>query len=160
MTTTKTMAEEIVELRKLSVDALVERYTELYGARPRRRLKAWLWRRCAWRIQEARLGGLSKLAKARLEQLIAEIQIPLDEPGMTVTGRRRIPCRPRELGAGTILVRHYDGRERRLRILADGFELDDGSIHRSLTAAARSITGQPALNGRLWWRLTSRRKQS
>ena len=36
-----------------------------------------LWRRIAWRIQEQRFGGLSTVAKRKLDALITEIDIPL-----------------------------------------------------------------------------------
>ena len=106
--------------------------------------------------QEIRYGGLSEVAKRRLEELIAEIEIPPGDGDRTVMGKLRKPKRPDDPPAGTTLVRTFKGRELRLHVREDGYELDE-VLHPSLTAAARAATGS-AWNGRLFWGLTSRKK--
>jgi len=145
---TRSVAREIARLRRMSVAELVPEYERLHGKPPRVKHKAWLWRRCAWKLQEQRLGGLSAVAKKRLDELIAEIDLPLDlEPG-TVTGvlRRRHAL---DLPLGQTIVRRWHGRDLRLTAVEDGFEVD-GVIHASLSAAAKAVTGAK-WNGRLFW---------
>src|SRR5262245_33467512 len=102
----KSVAEEIAELRAMNVPELVERYVAVFGKLPRTKQPRWLWTRIAWKIQEQRFGGLSQVAKERLEELIAEIDLPLG-------GERMQIKRSRSNGTtlGTTLSRVYDGRE-------------------------------------------------
>ena len=71
------ISREIDALRKLPVPELVERYRELWDKEPRCRNREHLWKRCAWRLQEIRLGGLSGVAKDKLEQLISELDLQI-----------------------------------------------------------------------------------
>ena len=66
---TKTIPEEIAELRAMAVPELVARYEAVFEKAPRVKHRSWLWRRIAWKIQEQRLGGLSTVAKAKLEEV-------------------------------------------------------------------------------------------
>ena len=65
----KSITEEIAELRAMPMPELVAKYKELHGKPPRVKNKAWLFKKCAWRIQEQRYGGLSKRALARIDEL-------------------------------------------------------------------------------------------
>jgi hypothetical protein len=56
---------------------------------------------------------------------------------------------PRLPAAGTTIVRAYKGKDYRVKVLADGFELD-GKPFRSLTALARAVTGYAAISGPAW----------
>ena len=80
--------DEIEGLRAMTVPELAERYEEVYGKPPRIRHKAYLWKRIAWKLQERRFGGLSKVATKKLEELIAEIDLPLDERRARLATRR------------------------------------------------------------------------
>ena len=150
------MTARIDELRRMSAAELVHRYHELFGKEPRCKNRAWLWRRCAWRLQEQQYGGLSVVAKRRLEELIDEIELPPAERDRTVTGTlvRREPGDPLP---GTTITRKYKGRELRLQVLDDGFELE-GVKYASLSAAAFAATGS-RWNGRLFWGMTTRRQK-
>ena len=66
----KSIAEEIGDLRLLDVAGLVERYEVLFGRPPRTKNRDHLWRRCAWKLQEQRFGGLSTAAKRRLDRML------------------------------------------------------------------------------------------
>ena len=158
MTKTKStvIAQEIDELRQLSTKDLAARYEELHGKAPHVRHREFLWRRCIWKLQECHHGGLSALAQRRLEELIAEIDLPADEQQRTVTGRLHSTRKSRDLKPGTTLVRTWKGREYRATVGENGIELD-GTVHRSLTAAAKAVTGAH-WNGKLFWGLTERRK--
>lgn len=161
------MHASFAALDRLSVPELAARYAELYGKPPRLRHKRYLVKRCAWKLQERELGGLSAVALARLEELIAEIKIP-DPPDRRVAiaklEKRRAraaatqpptaptapPGRPDSLRPGTIIAREWRGQMLRLTVLGDeGFELD-GVVHASLSAAAKAVTGAH-WNGRLFW---------
>lgn len=153
----KSMTAQVEQLRSMSVADLVPRYRELYGKDPRSKNRTWLWRRCAWKLQENAHGGLSSAAKRRLEELIAEIEIPPakeDRTAATKIDRRR----PQDPAPGSTLVREYKGRELRLTVLDNGFELD-GVVYSSLSAAAHAATGS-RWNGRLFWKLTTRKPTS
>ncbi len=149
----KSIAEEIGELRALPISELVTRYEAAFGRAPRVRHREFLWKRVAWKLQEQRLGGLSTVAKERLDRLIAEIDIPLDECTRSATGRLRSP--PKASTTATI-VRTWRGTEYRATPVPGGYDVN-GVLHRSLSAAAQAITGTK-WNGRLFFGLTKPRK--
>ncbi|MFO1052203.1 MAG: DUF2924 domain-containing protein [Planctomycetota bacterium] len=133
------------QLRELPVPDLVLRYEREWGRSPRVRNAAWLRKQIARRVHERECGGLSKLALARLEELIGEITV-FDEPAppRAPTSRAaRAPAASRTvagLTVGTILTRTWRGREVRAEITADGV-LIDGAPYASLSAAANAVTG-------------------
>ena len=157
MTKKQSMTEQVDELRRMAIADLIPRYRELFGKEPRSKNRTWLWRRCAWKLQENAHGGLSTTAKRRLEELIAEIEIPPAPADRTAHGKldRR---RPDDPSPGTTLIREYQGRELRLTVLENGYELD-GVLHSSLSAAAHAATGSK-WNGKLFWGLTKRGRKS
>jgi hypothetical protein len=148
------ITKEIERMQEMTTPELVERYEALWGKPPRVRNPAWLRKRCAWKIQEIKFGGLSTAAKKVLEELIAEIDFPLGDEERTVTGKLTKPRRPGDPAVGTTLTREWKGRELRLRVLEDGYELD-GVVYPSLSAAAKAATGSK-WNGPMFWGLTKR----
>jgi hypothetical protein len=150
------IAGEIVELQAMDVQRLAERYEALFGRRPRVRHKDWLWKRIAWKLQEQRLGGLSKVAKARLEELIGEIELPPIE--IVARPKAASPARsePKALRPGMVLTRRWHDQEIRVRVVEGGFEWN-GQVLSSLSAVARAATGAH-WNGRLFFGLTKRGK--
>jgi len=139
MSATKSITAEIQELRSMSVPELTARYELEFGRLPRVKNKAWLWRRIAWRIQEKKLGGLSTVAKERLDELISELDLPLGEKARTVTGQLAKPQKPGMPPVGTVLTRQWRGTEVSVTVVEGGIEYE-GVVHRSLTAAAEAIT--------------------
>src|SRR5262245_47272546 len=100
--------QEIAALRGLTVPELAVRYEELWGKPPRSRHREHMWKRAAWKLQERRSGGLSEVAKARLEELIAEIELPPAEQTRTVSGalrRKPVTIPPRGPAPGTVFER-------------------------------------------------------
>lgn len=83
----------------------------------------------AYRLQEQRLGGVSRSTKTILCQLAA-----LPKDGV----RKGQP--PRKLTIGTRLVRDWHGVGHTVTVLENGFEYA-GQQWRSLTAIAKAITG-------------------
>ncbi len=153
----QTIAKEIMELRELKVPELLRRYEEVFGKSPRIKRREWLWRRIAWKIQENRFGGLSVVAKHRLEELISEIDLPLAESQRSVSGAFRKPRKPGEPPIGTTLLRQWHGRQIEVRVVDEGYELD-GVVFRSLSALAEAVTGAH-WSGRLFFGLTKRKRR-
>ena len=138
---------QIAAYQAMPVPELVTEYARLFGQSPHCRNRTWLWRNCAWKIQELHHGGLPDDARARLEQIIDEHIRP-----MVAAGRQTPP--PRELSPGTVLTRDWHGRQLRLAVTDAGF-VYDGVPYASLSAAAFAAT-QQRWNGRLFWGLTKR----
>ncbi len=133
------IAKEIEALREMPIADLVARYETLFGKPPRCRNREHLWRRCAWKIQEQRLGGLSRAAKDRLEELIGEIDLPATEAQRTTTGALKRSRRPGDPPVGTTLVRNWHGKEIQVKVIENGYEWN-GVIYRSLSAVAKAAT--------------------
>ena len=150
-----TITEEIQELRGMPVPALVIRYETEFGKPPRSKHREHLWRRIAWKIQERRFGGLSQVAKAKLDELIGELDLPLGQKPQVVTGEIGKKSKPGMPAVGTVLTRVWRGTEIRATVVENGIE-HDGVVHRSLSAAACAITGSH-WNGRLFFGLTVRK---
>ena len=146
------ITDEIAELRAMPVPDLVERYEDVFGKPPRVKHRDWLWRRVAWKIQEQRLGGLSTLAKKRLDELIAELDLPLGQRTVSSKVARQ---RSGEPSVGTTLVREWRGTEVIATRVEDGWE-HDAVVYRSLSAIAKAVTGSH-WNGKLFFGLTTRK---
>jgi Protein of unknown function (DUF2924) len=71
----KTVAAEVMALQDLTVGELRERYLDLFGEETRSRNKTWLFRACAWRVQELAFGGLSERAKRRAAEIYRESDV-------------------------------------------------------------------------------------
>lgn len=83
----------------------------------------------AYRLQEHRLGGVSRSTRSLLRELAAQPK----------EGERKGPP-PRKLTVGTRLVRDWHGVGHSVTVLEDDFEYD-GKKWRSLTSIAKAITG-------------------
>ena len=139
MIDTRPIPEILAELQAMAVPELVERYQAVFGKPPRTKHRAWLWRRIAWKVQEQRFGGLSEVAKRRLDELIAEIDIP-ELRQRVVRGKVNGKRRGGEPPAGTVLKRTWKGQEIHARSVEGGWE-HEGVLYRSLTALAQAVTG-------------------
>jgi hypothetical protein len=153
---TKTIPEEIAELRAMPMPDLVARYEEVFGRPPRVKHREFLWKRIAWKIQEQRFGGLSEVAKRRLDELIAEIRLPLDEATRTVAGRLAPAPKRGAPAVGGTIVREWRGQTIEVRVVENGFEWN-GAPYRSLSAVARAVTGAH-WNGNLFFKVGRRRR--
>jgi hypothetical protein len=147
----KSIAEELVELRALDAHALATRFEELFGRPPRTRHREHLYRKCAYRVQELRLGGLSATAKRRIEALAAQVELPLDAPPI-VTATVKSAFTP-----GTVISREWHGQLIEARVLDDGRFEYAGVPHRSLSALAKAVTGTH-WNGMLFFGLKARKR--
>ena len=161
-----TLLGEIQRIQRLSVSELQAEWSRLYnGEACRSRNRTFLMKRLCWRIQELAHGGLSDHARARIGELAPDTfdrdrtprealdaAVAANHPKST-PGPKRDPRLP---APGTVITRTYRGRELRLLVLDDGFELD-GVHYRSLSEAARAVTGS-RWNGRLFFGLTERKR--
>jgi hypothetical protein len=152
------VVERVAALDSSPTDELIAEYQRLHDKAPRTRNRAWLLRRVAWAIQAEAYGGLSGRAKARLEELIAQIGPPLGAADRTVTAT--VPRRPKPNAplVGTTLTRHWHGQQVVVHCRDNGFE-HEGVLYRSLTAVAEKVTGSH-WNGRLFFGLVDRRKKA
>lgn len=141
------ISEELAQLRVMTVAELVERYVEVFGRMPRCKQPTWLFRKIAWEIQARRFGGLSKRAQERLEELMEEIDIPLDGPRAQVKAASG-------KALGTTVERAWKGRVIRATSVERGWE-HEGVVYRSLSAVAKHVTGSH-WNGKLFFGLTRR----
>lgn len=155
----KTVAAEVLALQDLTVAELRERYLDLYGEATRSRNRTWLFRACAWRVQEIAYGGLSERALRRAEEIARDCDVRPRRadhvPALPGTSTRVVAFQPKPVSddptPGTLLTRRYKGREVRVRVLDDGYEYE-GQPYRSLTAVARAVTGSH-WNGRAFFGL-------
>lgn len=156
----KTIAAQVMALQGMTVAELRVRYHELFGEGTKSRNKTWLFRACAWRIQELAFGGLSERAKQRAKEIVRESDVRPRRrdvvPPLPGTNAKVIAFQPEPVSndplPGAVLARDYKGREIRVRVLDDGCFEYDGQPYRSLSAVAKAITGSH-WNGRLFFNL-------
>jgi hypothetical protein len=116
-----------------------------------------LWKRITWKIQEQRFGGLSGAAQRRLEELIAEIDLPLGEQTRTVVGKPRpITGKTTHVPVGTVLTREWKGETIVVASTSAGFEFK-GEVYTSLSVVARKISGTH-WNGPVFFGLRKRKR--
>ncbi len=163
-----TLLGEIRRIQRLSVNELQAEWLRLYDGEPcRSRNRPYLVKRLCWRVQEVQLGGLSDRARTRIQELaptgfMRAVTPPTRATGLAVAeGPDPAPVRrirdARLPSPGSIISRTWRGRELRLLVLDDGYELD-GVRYGSLSEAARAATGAH-WNGRLFWGLTQRTRK-
>jgi hypothetical protein len=147
--------QEASRLQQAPVDALRQRYAEVFGEYPPRTgNKTWLLRRILWRLQALAEGDLSQRAQRQAALLANDADLRLTPPRLSKTtdpAALNAPYDPRLPKPGAVLERRYKGRLHRVQVLADGFAYAD-TTYRSLSAVAKAITGSHC-NGFLFFRL-------
>jgi hypothetical protein len=155
----KSMVSEITELQALPLPGLVARYKDVFGKEPASTSKELLWKEIVWKIQADRAGGTPEGAATKVERLTGDVTFAIKKmtktESPTPTSRRRKPDEP---PVGTVIVRMWHGQEVRLQVLDGGYEVD-GVVYRTLSAAAKAITGAH-WNGRLFFGLKNRKRKS
>ena len=136
-------------LARLSIDGLRAAYAEVFGELPRTRHRDWLVRRILWRRQALEEGDLSERARRRAAELANEADLRLLPPRPKSVTPQRLDSRLPP--SGTTVTRRYKGRTVEVRVLDQGFE-HEGAVYKSLSAVARTITGQHC-NGFHFFRL-------
>lgn len=155
----KTIAAQVVALQRMTVAELRGQYLELYGEETKSRNKTWIFRACAWRLQEIAFGGLSERAKQRAKEIVRESDVRPRRrdvvPPLPGTNAKVIAFEPEPVSndpvPGTVITREYKGNEIRVRVLDEGYEYE-GQPYRSLSAVAKAVTGSH-WNGRAFFGL-------
>jgi hypothetical protein len=83
-----------------------------------------------------------------------QLPVDADPPSRPAPRTRRDPRLP---VPGSVISKSYKGRELRIIVRDDGYEFD-GTMHESLTAIAKQVTGSKHINGRLFFGLTGRKR--
>lgn len=140
------LEQAIASLADLDHAALKERWRDLQGGDPPKRLsRQLLLRAVAHAMQERVFGGLNPGVRQRLQRLAAELQ----NTGQIAS----IVTRPR-FKPGMRLIREWQGRTHDVTVLESGFQWN-GKTYRSLSAVARAITGT-RWNGHVFFGLKAR----
>ena len=71
---TRTIQQQIDELRDMPVSRLRERYADVFGEPTTSGNRQWLYRRVAWRVQSLAEGDLSERARRRATELAREVK--------------------------------------------------------------------------------------
>jgi len=142
---------QISALKRMTVADLRKRHLEAFGEPNPSSNKTYLIKRIAWRLQSQAFGGLSEHARRRAEELARDSDIRTTAPrtnnankipNTEIMAEGTIPLvtDPRLPQPGSILTRVYKGEHIDVVVLANGFEYE-GKRYKSLSAAARAITG-------------------
>jgi len=158
----KSIVREIRDIQAMSVTELQAKWRELYGGEVcLSRSRSYMVKKLSWRVQELAY-GVPAPAEDRIEEPAPNSPV---RPRTTTTAvLSRAPRNvhrisdPRRPTPGTIITREWHGRELRLLVVENGFELD-GVRYASLSEAARVATGQ-RWSGPLFWGLKKRSRKS
>lgn len=99
---------------------------------------AYMITRLSYRLQEIAYGGLSHLARATMQQVLADNGY--DENGFEPTTRRRYRKNRLNLAGGTTLIREWRGKRYQVTVAEGGSDYE-GKLYRSLTGVAKAIIG-------------------
>jgi hypothetical protein len=168
------VTQQVAALARLTPKLLRQRYREVFGEDTKTGNAQWLRKRIAWRLQSLAEGDLSERARQRADELANDADLRLNPPKERVQTATTAtpatlpllvphpdpvvqqPSDERLPPTGTILTRDYKGTAIKVTVLADGFEYD-GERYASLSAAAKSITGNH-MNGFLFFGMTRKSK--
>ena len=154
------IVKEVAALRRLSTRDLRARYAETFGEATNANNKVWLVKRIAWRLQVQAEGDLSERARRRADELANDADLRLSPPlpkAATTPATDSTPARPQPQAddrvppPGSVITRPYKGEVLQVQVLEHGFAFE-GVVYRSLSAVARTITGQHC-NGFHFFRL-------
>lgn len=127
-----TVAAQLAALRSMSMAELWSLWDEHFPRRPAHRNRSYVESRLAYRIQEKACGALPTPIRRMLVDAGAK-----HSKIKTATGRSAQTM----LMPGTTLIREWGEREYRVTVTPEGLYALDGQVFKSLTAAARHITG-------------------
>lgn len=124
------LARELAGLPDLSLDALKQRWQELYGAAPPARLgRVLMIRAIAHRLQENALGGLKPAVARQCARATEDL-----------AAGRAVAAPASSVKPGTRLLREWQGTTHEVIVLDEGVRYQ-GRTWRSLSEVARAITG-------------------
>lgn len=126
----QTVAARVAALPNLPMKELWALWDKYFPRRPSHHNRGYVEGRVAYKMQEEAFGGLKPDVRQQLIR-IGAAQSKLNT--RTTNDIRIVP--------GTVLVREFDSREHRVMALTDGGFEYEGRRFKSLSAAARHITG-------------------
>lgn len=126
----QTVAARVAALPKLPMKELWTLWDKYFPRRPPHHNRGYVEGRVAYKMQEETFGGLKPEVRQQL--------IRIGEAQSKMKTRKTNDVR---IVPGTVLVREFDNREHRVTALADGGFDYEGRRFKSLSAAARHITG-------------------
>jgi hypothetical protein len=127
----------VASLSGLNADQLRLQWRNHLGGFAPAHLPGWLLARVlAYRIQAAAFGDLDRAILRRLRKMKGEVL------GQARPFATRGPATREGVGlsSGTLLVREWNGRIERVMVLDEGYAWN-GGVYRSLSQAAKAITG-------------------
>lgn len=127
-----TVRAQLATLPSLPMDDLWSLWDRHFPRRPSHRNRSYVESRLAYRIQELAYGALPKPIRRMLVDAGAK-----HSKIKTAAGRSAQTL----LMPGTTLIREWEEREFRVTVTPDGLYALDGQVFKSLSAAARYITG-------------------
>ena len=130
MTSKQSTSSQIAALPRLAAADLWLLWDQHFARRPPRVSRQYIEARLAYRIQELSYGGLAESVRKHLADC-GERQSKIK-----VGRNAEVHLMP-----GTVLVREFDSREHRVTVTPDGMYEIEGKRFKSLSAAARHITG-------------------
>lgn len=142
--------KEVAAMKRMTVDQLRIKYSDVFGETTNGRNKEWLVKRIGWRLQANLEGDLSERARKRAFEIANDADIRMMPPRPTKqaaaaperTITKKVKILPsNELLPGTKLQRVYKGETVSVTVLASGFEYQ-GERFKSLTAVAKAVTGK------------------
>ena len=143
----ETIVSEIMALKAMPLKDLKKKYEEVFdGAKAKSNSKTHLFRQIAWRIQELKDGSITEDCRAKINELICELD-PINNKCLRAANAsstleaKNLPLRDLRLPIpGTVITKNYKGRTLQVTVLEEGFEYN-GRFFKSLTALTKEITG-------------------
>ncbi len=123
------VAAQLAALPSMPMKDLWALWDANFPRRPGTWNRDYVTSRVAYKIQEAAHGGVDPDIRRRLVRL---------GESKSVFGKRRSEV---HLMPGTMLLREYESNEYRVTVTPEGFYDLNGKVFKSLSAAARHITG-------------------
>jgi hypothetical protein len=128
--TSPSVAAQLAALPDMPLDRLWSLWDQHFACRPQRVNRRYLESRLAYRLQDVAYGCLPNAIKEQLAdcgERLSKIKV-----------RRGAAVR---LMPGTVLILEWDEREYRVTVTTDGLYELEGQHYKSLSAAAKAITG-------------------
>ena len=150
------LVAELARIQGLTTGQLRAEFKRLSGRPTGSWNRTWLVRKCSWLVQERARQASDGVG---VPSLVAEVR---DVPRSTnLDAPIQVTCRgvqdPRLPRLGTEITKVYRGLRLTVRVLDGAYEWN-GQNYRSLTAIAKAVSGQPFINGRLFFGLTPRQR--
>ncbi|HPQ72198.1 MAG TPA: DUF2924 domain-containing protein [bacterium] len=143
---TESIVRQIARLQKMPIEALRERWRDLFGNEPPAYCRSLLVRRLGYRLQELAHGGLDPQDRELIKNAVVDGKFAEAAPLKKNRPRQKdMPV------TGTRLIREWNGGRYEVTVVNDGFEFQ-GKTYRSLTAITKVITGAH-WNGPAFWGL-------